>query len=523
VNVGGNQAQITANELAISELQQKVQTSLDLSYGFKAFMLEAEAGDFATHAPLGWTKSQDAIALGMHNNVPVFEVPDIDAKLYNIEKPLTFQDIQDLHLYGGVFGGRIALNADTSIGGGGCFTSIETTQATSILNKDGSQAFSVTSYRRTNAAFSHNGTHVILSAFEGTSGLTLNGVDTVDVINWNGDSVINTVPEVLPGDFFDFELHIQNGLNQRMYLYINKILVGNPTFAYNTGGSNNHRVLYSSGSSGGANRHTYIRKFGSTINTTASEMVLTKADLEANTSMNLLVPNGTRNYSIVLDKGLNLDIGYTFNILSQTIGKISWRSPNGEGLAGTISGYASGYMILSGLEQIIRTNVLKNGAQFISSDVPLVQRDYSRLNSYLPIATPYTTPELVADTPTKLLIPTAAKTIKDFSLDMANLRWFLDSPGALNKWFIVHLTTSLNTSVQNQTITIEMYKNGVVEEGVGISRFMAGGADEGNLTLVGVTQLSHTDYIEVFVTLSASGTITFKRLAITINEMVGAI
>jgi hypothetical protein len=153
----------------------------------------------------------------------------------------------------------------------------------------------------------------------------------------------------------------------------------------------------------------------------------------------------------------------------------------------------------------------------------VVERDFSRLNSYLPLAEPYTTPPLVADIPTKLLIPTAAISIKEFSLDIPNLRWFFNKPNAVNKWFIVHLNASLTTSVSNKDVSIEMYKNGVNVEGVGVSRFMSGGADKANLSITGITQLSHNDYIEIYITLTAIGTITFERLSITINEMVGAV
>jgi len=148
----------------------------------------------------------------------------------------------------------------------------------------------------------------------------------------------------------------------------------------------------------------------------------------------------------------------------------------------------------------------------------------SRLISYLPVASPHTTPALIADIPKKLLILTTPKTIKDFTLDgPPNNRWFYDKLGSTGKWFIVQMTTSLEISAQNQTVTLEMYKNGVFEEGVSIARFMAGGTDVGTLSLVGATQLNHLDYIEVYVTMTSAGTITFKRLGITINELVGAI
>lgn len=152
-----------------------------------------------------------------------------------------------------------------------------------------------------------------------------------------------------------------------------------------------------------------------------------------------------------------------------------------------------------------------------------VERDFSRLNSYLPVDSTFTTDPLIADTATKLLIPTLPKTIKDFTLDTPNKRWFFDRPSAIGKWFVVHLATSLTTSASNHVVTVEMYKNGAIEGGVGIDSYVTGGSDIGNLSLAGVTQLSHNDYIEVYATTSKNSTITFSRLAISINEMVGAI
>lgn len=156
-----------------------------------------------------------------------------------------------------------------------------------------------------------------------------------------------------------------------------------------------------------------------------------------------------------------------------------------------------------------------------------VERDFSRINTYLPTATPHTSPILLQDVPTKLFIPTQViKTVKEFTFDVPNKRWFFDAVGVSNRYFIVHLTSTVVISTLNKIVTVELYKNNVRVDGVGSSRFMSGGAgvsDEGNLNIVGVIQLSHLDYIEGYVTLNFEGTITFKRFALTINEMVGAV
>lgn len=149
--------------------------------------------------------------------------------------------------------------------------------------------------------------------------------------------------------------------------------------------------------------------------------------------------------------------------------------------------------------------------------------DPARLDTYLPVAEPYTTPALSAGIPTKLLIPTTVKTKKEFTLDVPNSRYFFDAPGRANVWFIAHLSTSIQSSASNHVVSLEMYKNGVLEEGIGIDRFISGGADVGALGFGGAVQLSDGDYIEVYITSGGGGTVTLSRSAITINEIVGAL
>jgi hypothetical protein len=341
---------------------------LDLSYDFDAFTIEAERGDFDVHIPLGWTRNQSAIEIDTYNNLPVFIIPDNDSNIYTIQKTITFQDIQNLHLYGGVFGGTIALDIND---GGGMFSSIETQQATSILNTDGiTYPFATNINRRINAGFNHDGNFVSSNNVEGTSEVIFNGINTVNVINWNGDTITNIVPKILPGEFFKYEFHIQNGLDNIMYLYVDGVLVDNPTFDTNNGGKGGERLQFSSGSTADSNRISYIRTFGATVNTSESTINVSKIDLEDSSGVKLVIPNGTMNYSIILGKDLNLPLGYTYSIVSQNIGTISWSSNPAEiGLSGTIDGFATGETELSETTEIIKTNILKDGARFISKTI----------------------------------------------------------------------------------------------------------------------------------------------------------
>ncbi len=497
----------------------ELHTHLVLEYSFDAHNIEAEAGDFAAHEALGWTRNNTNIKLDVYNGVPVFIVPDDGINIFNLTKPLTFQDIQNLHLYNGVFGGRFAL--DIPNGENGAATMIETTQATSILNADGvTKPFPSGNNRRFRIRCIHDGNYVTATG-DGFSDILLDGIGTVNVTDWAGNPQTNIVPKVLPGEFFDYEIHVQNGLDERTYLYINGILVGHPTFVTHTGEIDGNRLLYTSGSASGVNRISYIRKFGDTINTSSSELSLIKADLERSLSLTVIIPNGTRNYSLVIDKNMNLPTGYKFSFVSQTIGLLSWSPKNEAGLAGTINGYSNNAITLDGLQEFHYVNILQNGVQFISP--ARLERDFSRFDTYLPSATPFTTPTLAADTPTKLLIPLTHKTTKDFSFDLPNLRWFLDLPSSSGQWFLAQASATITTSMPNQTVALDLYKNGVIVEGIGTSSFVAGGASEASFTGVGVTQFSHTDYFELYITLTATGTVTFKRLSVNLNEMVGAV
>ena len=374
---GGSPADIIQNSDDIQDVQNAVAAHdhkklLHLSYTSDAHMLEAEAGGYDVHNELGWVRNRPEVTLDTYNDVPVFVVPDDDSGIYSIIKPLVFEAIQNLHWYGGVFGGRIAL--DITDGHNGMFSSIETQNATNILDLDGvTQPYiGHNPERRLNAAFSHNGTHLSLKNFEGTTGVLFDGIGTVDVVDYNGDTVTNTVTEILPGDFFDYEFHVRDGLNSTMFLYVNGVLVGNPTFSVNSGGTGGDRLQYTSGASGEANRISYIRKFGTTINTSVPVINVTKAELEASSGVELIIPNGTRNYTVILDRDLMLPIGYSYKIVSQAIGKMSWYpTETGTGLAGTIDGVAAGETRLDGLQEIVRTNILKNGAQFVANSQAL--------------------------------------------------------------------------------------------------------------------------------------------------------
>lgn len=234
------------------------------------FLLDPQKGNFGFHKALGWIRSSSGMDLAIFGNPNdfddqvVFLVPEaVSNRVYQFS--LTFKQIQNLHSFGGTFEGFLAL--DVALGTEGNFTAIETINGTSIVGKDGEQVFPTGVNRRVDTSFKHDGTHVYKTGtYEGTPDIFFNGTDTVEVINEQGETVTNTVPLIIPGEYFNYMTNVTDGLDKTMYLYVNGILVNNPTFSLNTGGVAGNRLVYQAGSGGGL-RQSYIRQFGATINT----------------------------------------------------------------------------------------------------------------------------------------------------------------------------------------------------------------------------------------------------------------
>lgn len=236
--------------------------------GSDDFLLEANKGNWAYHAALGWTRTVDTMDLHIYDAngdiANTFGVLDIGGNYYTFEQQLTLRQIQSLQTFGGTFGGEIAL--DATEGSLGAWSNIETRQANAIVDKNGDQVFLTYADRRISILFRHDDVHVWLYAISGLENITFNGITTIDVIDEQGEPQTNTVPEIFAGDIFTYKVKIVDGLDKTMFFYVNDILVGNPTFARNTGAKDGNRLLYTSGSQGGS-RKTYVKLFGSVINT----------------------------------------------------------------------------------------------------------------------------------------------------------------------------------------------------------------------------------------------------------------
>lgn len=233
--------------------------SLSKVAGSANFLLEANKGNFAYHEALGWTRSVDTMDLFIYDFTNSFLVNDDDANNYVFQQDLSFKQIQSLHTFGGSFVGTMALDLDK--GSAGAFSMIETQQANAIVDENGEQVFLNHADRRILVWFGHDGIHCT------STDIVFDGVSTVDVIDEQGNAQTNTTPEILAGDFLNYQVKVINGLDATMFFYVNDVLVGNPGFNKNDGGKGGNRLLYQSGSGGGTDRVSYIEQFGAVINT----------------------------------------------------------------------------------------------------------------------------------------------------------------------------------------------------------------------------------------------------------------
>ncbi len=457
-----NPQDVRQNTSDIQDLEEGTKTILTYNFEYDSHIIEAESGDFDAHndnseTDTNWTRNSETLDVTTYSSVAAYELFNSPTKNISLEKPLSLEDWQNLQDFGGIFKGRIALGKDD--GNQGIFTALETHQGTQIKDSNGDSVFTG-DYRRLGGFFNHNGVHAGTADFGSFPELTFDGVSQVTVVDYKGETVVNTLPEIVPGEFFNYEVHLRDGLDTSQgtgiitWLYINNILIYNPKFVVrSTVGSG---LVIQTGSSNSTNRHAYFRWFGSTINKSLNVKIFSKEELEANDGVSLIIPKGTRNYSIILPKSLNLPVGYFYEIISQATGEISWTptivndvcsdtqytdqatceangtcsdtqytdqtacTNNGEtwtsktpgtwtfetwsviGLAGTIDGFAEGKTELIGLKEINRVNVLKNGAQFVATEDELTAFESLRTGmiSYggMSLTTNIWTPDSCSDT-----------------------------------------------------------------------------------------------------------------------------
>ena len=139
--------------------------------------------------------------------------------------------------------------------------------------------------------------------------------------------------------------------------------------------------------------------------------------------------------------------------------------------------------------------------------------------SYLPIATPFTTPSIVANTPTKILIPTTIKSSNAWAVaDIGGGVLAFLYTGLTTETFKVYMTTSMTTGTNNVVFEVFMYKNGILEPGITISRKVSSGADVGAIAVIGEFVADPSDYVEIYVKVDLASTVTFSKTSIMMTE-----
>jgi len=139
--------------------------------------------------------------------------------------------------------------------------------------------------------------------------------------------------------------------------------------------------------------------------------------------------------------------------------------------------------------------------------------------SYLPDATPYTTPLISLNIPTKILVPTTIKSSNAWTVaDIGGGELAIQYTGSVASTFKIYMSTAMTTSTNNVVFEVFMYKNGIMEPGISIARKVGTGADVGAIAVVGEFDANPNDYIEIYVKVSLTSTITFDKTSIMITE-----
>lgn len=140
--------------------------------------------------------------------------------------------------------------------------------------------------------------------------------------------------------------------------------------------------------------------------------------------------------------------------------------------------------------------------------------------SYLPEGSDFTTASLVANTPTKVKIPTVIKTARDFAVvDRGGLNYAVQYQGPVARPFKIFMSTGLKSSTNNVTFNMYMFKNDVKEPGIGIPRKIGTGSDVGALAMVGEFVANPGDFLEIYLSVDLATTITFVRSSIIFTEI----
>lgn len=139
--------------------------------------------------------------------------------------------------------------------------------------------------------------------------------------------------------------------------------------------------------------------------------------------------------------------------------------------------------------------------------------------SYLPDASPYTTPTVVANTPTKIKIPTTIKSSLGFGIvDRGGGNLAVQYQGTKNIILRVFMNTGVQASANNSVFNIFIYKNDVKEEGLGTTEKLQTGSDVDNMMICGELDIAPGDFLEIWISTNLNSTYTFSRTSIMMFE-----
>lgn len=145
--------------------------------------------------------------------------------------------------------------------------------------------------------------------------------------------------------------------------------------------------------------------------------------------------------------------------------------------------------------------------------------NYNSSKAKLSITVPVATIIGVAGTYVKVAGTTVAGLLTNFTMPTNNRLTCTNTTP--NKFYKLDVSASFTTTANNQTIAIQLAKNGVLISATIIESRADNTSTPLGMSTSDLVQLSNTDYIEVFVTnITNANNITASRMTINIIEIV---
>lgn len=233
---------------------------------------------------------QDAVR-GRVQTVTKFN--DNDSNIFSTEKALTAGDWLNMQLFGGTL--NCIMRCDTNNGDNGSFVAF---QVDAVDAPDGH-----TENRR--------------------YGLSLRrtpGADTFRIINSDGGNTYD-IHDAIFNEYNHIVLEVPPFFALAT-LYVNGHVIATDIALNDTapGGGTGTKIVYSSGSSAGTSRVTYVAKFGANIYTEDAVKTLTTNDFDGFSSVKVVIPPGPRDYTLQVAAGIaGRPVAASINVFAQNV------------------------------------------------------------------------------------------------------------------------------------------------------------------------------------------------------------